>query len=182
VKAHYNGQRLSSQILLFKTTCFWTSTKLILKWLSTNHTWNEVVQNPKNKIVKKNSTLKLISNDWKIYKWKNCNCIDILQSENILQKPFKQLPNLMKYSIIYYIGVHCPISILYEAFHSCDFTKNIWIRFFIQTSVNVWIHESFLKKIIIWKITRIVRGDLCQKFIFSVFQNVKWNLKNAFPK
>ncbi len=32
-------------------------------------TWNKVVQNTKNKIVK------------------NCNCYDILQSENILQKP-----------------------------------------------------------------------------------------------
>jgi hypothetical protein len=28
---------------------------------------------------------------------------DILQSANILQKPFKWLPNLMKYSITYYI-------------------------------------------------------------------------------
>jgi hypothetical protein len=33
-------------------------------------TWNKVVQNTKNKIVK------------------NCNCYDILQSENILQKPW----------------------------------------------------------------------------------------------
>ncbi len=54
---------------------------------------------------------------------KNCNHTNILQSANILKKPFKQLPNLMKYSIIYYISVHCPISILYEEFHSCDCTK-----------------------------------------------------------
>ncbi len=34
---------------------------------------------------------------------KNYNCTNILQSINIFQKPFKQLPKLMKYSIIYYI-------------------------------------------------------------------------------
>jgi hypothetical protein len=73
VKAHYNGQRLLSQILLFETTCFWISTKLILKQFFANNTWKKVVPNPKNKFVKNNFTLKLILNDWK-----NCNHTDIL--------------------------------------------------------------------------------------------------------
>jgi hypothetical protein len=55
MKAHYGGQRLLSQILLFETTCFWTSTKLIFKKFFVNGTWNKVVQNPKNKIVKEKS-------------------------------------------------------------------------------------------------------------------------------
>jgi hypothetical protein len=63
VKSHYDGQGLLSQILFFETTCFGTSTKLILKWFFANNTWNKVVQNPKNKIVKENPTLKLILND-----------------------------------------------------------------------------------------------------------------------
>jgi hypothetical protein len=38
-----------------------------IKLFLANNIWNEVVQNPKNKIVKTNPTLKLIWNDWKIY-------------------------------------------------------------------------------------------------------------------
>ncbi len=49
--------------------------------------------------------------------------VPIYYKVNIHQKPLKQLPNLMKYSITYYIRIHCPISILYEKFYSCDFTK-----------------------------------------------------------
>ncbi len=45
-EAHYNGQKLLSQILLLKIMCFKTSTKLILKYVFTNNTWNKVVQNP----------------------------------------------------------------------------------------------------------------------------------------
>jgi hypothetical protein len=67
VKAHYSGQNLLSQIVHFETSCIWTSTKLILNFLFANSTWNKVVQNPKNKIVKKNPTLRLILNDWKVY-------------------------------------------------------------------------------------------------------------------
>jgi hypothetical protein len=50
-----------------KIACIWTSTKLILKEFFENNNWNKVVQNPKNKIVKKNPILKLILNDWKVY-------------------------------------------------------------------------------------------------------------------
>ncbi len=99
----------------------------------------------------------------------------------ILQNLFKKLPNLMKYIIIYYIWIHCPISMLYEEFHSSDFTNNILMRFFIQTSVSVWIHKFFLKKHYHWKITRIVKEDLCQKSIFNVSQYVRWNEKKI-PK
>jgi hypothetical protein len=97
-------------------------------------------------------------------------------------KQFKKLPNLMKYSIIYYIWVHCPISIIYEEFYSCDFTKNIWMKFFIQINISVCnTYKFFCKNTIIWKITRIVREDLCPKSIFNVFRNARWNGKK-FPQ
>ncbi len=63
IKAHYCGQRLLSQIYFFETICFLTFTKLILKHFFVDNTWNKVVQNPMNKIVKANLTLKLILND-----------------------------------------------------------------------------------------------------------------------
>jgi len=80
---------------------------------------------------------------------KNYNCTDILQSTNIFQKPFKWLSNFMKYSIIYYIWLHCPISILYEEFHSCDFTKKTsrWGFSFKQMQVceyNFFFEKSLL--------------------------------------
>jgi hypothetical protein len=46
VKAHYSGKKLLSQILFKKIMCLRTSTKLILKYIFTNNTWNKVVQNP----------------------------------------------------------------------------------------------------------------------------------------
>jgi len=46
VKTHYNGKKLLSQILFFEITCFKTFTKLILKYIIINNTWNKVVQNP----------------------------------------------------------------------------------------------------------------------------------------
>ncbi len=54
MKAHYNGQKLLSQVLLFEITCFKTFTKLILKGFFANGTSNKIVQNPNDKIVKKN--------------------------------------------------------------------------------------------------------------------------------
>jgi hypothetical protein len=48
VKAQYNGQNLLSHISLFE-----------------NGTWNNIVQSPKKKIVKKKFNLKLILNDQK---------------------------------------------------------------------------------------------------------------------
>jgi hypothetical protein len=57
-------KRLLSQMLLFEIRCFKTSTKLIiLKGFFANDAGNKVVQNLKNKIIKTNSTLKLILND-----------------------------------------------------------------------------------------------------------------------
>jgi len=53
VKAHYNGKKLLSQKLFFETMYFWTSNKLILKGCFANDTWNKVVRNTKNMIVKK---------------------------------------------------------------------------------------------------------------------------------
>jgi hypothetical protein len=114
----------------------------------TSGTWNKVVQNPKNMIVKK------------IPLWIDIKWLKIYISEKIIiiaiyckvqiyfnNHAFKRLPNLMKYSIIYYIWIHCPISILYEKFHSYDFMKNIWMRFFIQQAyINLWIHKSLLRK------------------------------------
>ncbi len=61
--ALYSGQRLLSQILFFETTCFLISTKLIIKGFFANGTRNKVVQNPKNKIIQKIPTLKLILTD-----------------------------------------------------------------------------------------------------------------------
>jgi hypothetical protein len=55
VKTHYGGQRLLSQILLFEIACFKISTESILKQSFTKNSWNKVVQNPKNKIIKKKS-------------------------------------------------------------------------------------------------------------------------------
>ncbi len=60
--------------------------------------------------------------------------------------------------------------------------KQLDAVFFIQTNVSVWIHYFFWKNTIIWKITRIVWEDLCQKIIFNVSQNTKWNEKNLPPK
>jgi hypothetical protein len=42
--------------------------------------------------------------------------------------------------------------------------------------------KVFWKNTIIWKITRIVKEVLCQKSIFSVSQNTKWNEKKFAPK
>jgi len=86
----------------------------------------------------------------------------------------------MKYLIIiYYIWVHCPISILYEEFHSCDFTKNIWMKFFIQTSINVWKRNCFLKKHYHLRYNKNCEGRFVSKSIFSVFQNAKRNEKKT---
>jgi hypothetical protein len=114
---------------------------------------------------------------------KNCSHTGILQSANIIQKPFKQLPNLMKYSIIYYIYVHCPISIIYEKFDSCDFTKNIWMRFFIQTNLNVWMHKSFLKKHYHLKDNKNYESRFVSKIHFQCFSKhqMKWN-ENICPQ
>ncbi len=53
MKAHYSDEKLLSQVLVFETTCFKTSTKLIFLNFFAKGSWNKVVQNPKNKIVKK---------------------------------------------------------------------------------------------------------------------------------
>jgi len=88
----------------------------------------------------------------------------------------------MKYSIMYYIWVHCPISIIYEKFHSCDFTKNIWMKFFIQTSVSVWIHNCFLKKQYHLKDNKNCERGLVSKIHFQHLKNIKWNEKKSTPK
>jgi len=46
----------------------------------------------------------------------------------------------------------------------------------------VWIHKSFFENTIIWKITKIVKEDLCQKPIFNVSENIRWNEKKSTPK
>ncbi len=61
------------------------------------------------------------------------------------------------------------------------FHKKIYMKFFIQTNVSVWIHKLFFgKTLAFWKITKIEREDLFQKYIFSVSQNTKWNEKKYF--
>jgi hypothetical protein len=47
--------------------CFWTSTKSILKGFLIYCTWNKVVQNPKNKIEKKEQHLSIDINDSIVY-------------------------------------------------------------------------------------------------------------------
>ncbi len=42
--------------------------------------------------------------------------------------------------------------------------------------------KVFRKSTIVWKITRIVKEDLCQKSIFNVSQNTKRNEKKFAPK
>jgi hypothetical protein len=61
-------------------------------------------------------------------------------------KPFKRLSNfdLVLNHILDMSSLSQ--SILYEEFHSCDFTKNKWMKFFIQTSVSVWIYKKFFEK------------------------------------
>jgi hypothetical protein len=48
-----------------------------------------------------------------------------------------------------------------------------WSSSFKQVQMCEYI-KVFWKNTIIWEITRIVRVDLCQESIFSVFQNAKW--------
>jgi hypothetical protein len=88
----------------------------------------------------------------------------------------------MKYSIIYYIWVHCPISIIYGEFHSYHFMKNIWMRFFIQTNINVWIHKSLLKKHYHLKGNKNFVGIFVSKIHFMCYQNARGNEKNLPPK
>jgi hypothetical protein len=51
----------------------------------------------------------------------------------------------------------------YEKFHSCDFTKNIWIFF-------------------IWKIIGIMLHAFVSKSILYVYQNVRWNQRKHASK
>jgi hypothetical protein len=62
------------------------------------------------------------------------------------------------------------------------FHENIQMRFFIQTNVNVWMHNFFWKNTIIWKVTKNVLEALCQKSILCVFQNVRWNERKSTPQ
>jgi len=59
----------------------------------------------------------------------------------------------MKYLlIIYWIWINCIISILYEKFHSCDFTKNILMMFFIQMNIKCMIFLKIIEKLFSFEI------------------------------
>jgi hypothetical protein len=60
VEAHYNGQKMLSQILFFKHVQLSTFTKPILKEVFINDTQNKVVQLLDNAIVKRNYIFLLI--------------------------------------------------------------------------------------------------------------------------
>ncbi len=88
----------------------------------------------------------------------------------------------MKYSIIYYIWIHYPISILYEELYSCDFTKNIWMRFFIQINISVWIHKTFLKKHYHLKNNKNFEEGFVSKNPISLLLKMLDEMKNICPQ
>ncbi len=115
--------------------CFWTSTKLILKGFFANGTWNKVVQSPKNKIVKKKSHFE----------------IDIKRLKNILMRKWysswyitkckytsKPIQTITKLDEIHSHILHMNSLSHFNYIWRVPliwFIKNIWMRFFIQTSV-----------------------------------------------
>ncbi len=102
-----------------------------------------------------------------IIKWKyNLKMIQILQ-------------HLMKYLDTYWIWVDCTISIPYEKFHSCDFTKNIWMRFFIQTIIIMFEKKVCWETTFVWKPTINRLEAFVSKFILHVYQNLRWNWKTT---
>jgi hypothetical protein len=52
------------------------------------------------------------------------------------------------------------------------------MRFFIQTSVNVWKHKVCFKITLIWKVAEIVLETFYQKFILCVSKMINDFLKN----
>jgi hypothetical protein len=67
----------------------------------------------------------------------------------------------------------CSNSILHEEFHSCDFTENIWMKFFIQTNINVCVHKGFVKKNYHLKGNKNCVGDFVPKIHFVWLDGIK---------
>jgi hypothetical protein len=133
-----------------------------------NRIHNKVIQNPKTKIVKRNFFIDVKWLKSTFVKIQNiCNKI-IHKNIYIFIKKFKWLSNLMNYLVIYWIWIDYIISTQYERFHSCDFTNNIWMRFFIQTNINVWKVKRLLV-IHFWKVIIIVLEGLVSKVHFMCF-------------
>jgi hypothetical protein len=84
---------------------------------------------------------------------------------------------------LYWIWIDCTISIPYENFHSCDFTKNyMWMRFFIQKNITIFTKKKNCWKFtFIWKRKRIMLEAFVSKSIPHVYQNIRWNLKELTP-
>ncbi len=156
MKAHYSGQRLLFQILFFETACFWASTKFILNYFFVNGTWNKVVQNPKNKILKKNPTLKLI--------------LKLIKLDEVLN-------HILHMNSLSHVNSIWRIPFMW--FHK----KTILMRFFIQTNINMWIHESSLKSHYHLKGNKNCVGRFVLKIHFMCLSKckMKWK-KNCPPK
>ncbi len=59
------------------------------------------------------------------------------------------------------------------------FMKSIWIKFFIQTNINVKIYKTLLKKHYHLKGNNFLLRALCQIFILCVFQNTRWSERKS---
>lgn len=57
----------------------------------------------------------------------------------------------MKYLVFYGVRVDCTFSISYEKFHSYAFTKNIEMRFFIQTRM-IKLKKKIVEKLLSFEI------------------------------
>jgi len=88
----------------------------------------------------------------------------------------------MKYLVIYWMWVHWTISIPYEKFHFYDFTKNIWMKFFIQTNITMLKKKVIEKNYFRLKDNKNNARGFVSTFILYVYQNARWNLKNLTPK
>jgi len=80
-----------------------------------------------------------------------------------------------------HIWVDCTISISYEKFHSCDFTKKIWMRFFNQISI-ILLKKICWKLIFIPKIlTRIMLETFISKSILHMFIKTLDEIQKTLP-
>jgi len=75
---------------------------------------------------------------------------------------------------------NCTILITIEKFDSCDFTKNILDKFFIQTSISVLKKNILLKNYFNLKMKRIMLEAFISKFNLYVYKMLD-EIKEKLP-
>ncbi len=92
--------------------------------------------------------------------WKYNTCNNILQGT--------------RWSTYSYIEYGLNVSFQYQIKNSIHVIsqKNIWMKFCIQTSVNVWKHKVRFEITFIWKVARIVLETFYQNSFLCVFKMI----------